>query len=568
MSRWQFRKRLNKEDAAHILHLLDDAEQLGVKRKVFFNQFEKTKDDIQAYIRKTNLVKSPEELLQYLDLEERSPYITWVDEDRNEDAFNSSNGVPSPAAGTFDPFERWSPPEAGEFQSDREMSLEILPPNFEHEHGDQLISSGSSAGFVIVPPVEGVESLPSDSPADEEESPPETEAFMRNDSQGPDSSPLLDLPGPYTNSDRDQLFPNEPFPNTMAQWVDWQGINGLLSNSPLQTHLSPEALAQRIDAMFCKMEAVGRDAVARLQVAIFLRHCCAATIYGGQDYPLQRAASIGDAVNAFRQILFQNPWDSLTTLNNMFALLGMYGHRIIVLDILNATRGAVNQYIEVHRHANFAVVVRSVLHFMTTIPETGQRPSYQVDSLAEMEQQARSCFPNHPEFALSAAYVHAWGLLEMNCNADALHKLHDLRIECEEVFDYGQFQTICWLATLARAYAANGRNKMAANTYRDVAGRIARYFNTSHPQYWDSVYRQACFDRRVIDEFTDMTRQLQGWLNVAQTMQHTLKWRADVLGHFNPQTLQNFKALRGVLIKLERVDDSATLEQIINIDLA
>lgn len=544
MSRWQFRKRLNREDAAHILHLLNEAEQLGVKRRVFFNQSEKTKDDIQAYIRKTNLVNSPEDLLQHLELDERSPYITWDDEDGIQEP---SKGSLSPIGGNF-----WAGPNT----------------DSQDGNGDHLISPGSSAGYIDVPPVEGVESMPSDSPADEEESPNEQGAIVGNNSQEQDSSPLLYLAEPFTDSDRDRLFPSEPFPNTMAQQVDWQGLNGLLSNSPLQTHTSAEALAQRIDAMFCRMEAVGRDAAAQGRVAIFLRHCCTAAIYGGQVYPHQRAASITDAVNAFRQILFQSPWDSLTTLNNMYALLGMYGHRIIVLDILNAARGAVDQYIEVHGHANFAVVVRSVLHFMTTIPETGERPSYQIDSLAQMEQQARACFADHPEFALSAAYVHAWGLLEMKYSAEALRKLNELRIECEEVFDYGQFQTICWLATLARAYAANGRNKMAANTYRDVAGRIARYFNTSHPQYWDSVYRQACFDRRVIDEFNDVNRQRQGWLNVAQTMQHTLKWRVDVLGDFNPQSLQNFRALRGVLIKLERVNESATLEQILNIDLA
>ena len=563
------------------MHLLEEAEKQGFQRTVFFNESEKTKEDILAYIRKSDLVTSREDLLQYLDLDERSPYITWRDNMSREGPENllqtpSNNPVanwPLPAStGEFA-----QKPQKHQFEADaslRTMTLENPQPRFETDMDYQ--QSPQNAGrftpspnsFVEVPFGEEVVSIPSDSSAVEEDSPHAAEAFTGDDSQRQDPSPLLDLPGPYTDSISELLFPSDKFPVAMAHRIDPRRLNGLLSNSPLQTHLGPEALAQRIDEMFCKIDAVGSDAVAQSRVAMFLRQCCAATIYGGQGYLHERQAAIVDAVDEFRQILFSNPWDSLTTLNNMYALLGMYGHRIVILDILAAVGHAVDQFVEIHGRSNCAVVVQSVLRFMTTIPETGTRPAYEVERLADMERQARSSFADHPEFALSAAYIHAWGLLEMKRNAEALQILSELRPECEEIFDYGQFQTICWLATLARAYAANSRNKMAANTYRDVAGRIARIFRTSHPQYWDSVYRQACYDRRVIDDCDDVDRQHQGWLNVAQTMRHSLKWRAEVLGPVNPQTLQNFRALRGVLKKLQKVDDSATFEQVWNVDLS
>lgn len=578
LNRWQFRKRLNKEDAAHILHLLEEADEQSIQRTVLFNTSKKTKEDIQAYIRKSDLVSSREDLLQYLDLDDRSPYITWRDNMSREGLENLLQ-TPSDI-----PVANWPlPAPTGEIAQKHQveadaflqtMNPENQQPRFETDMDyqqslqDHERSTPSPNSFVEVPLVGDVVSIPSDSSAVEEDSPHAAEAFAGDDSQRQNPSPLPDLPGPYTDSVSEQLLPRDTLPVAMAQRIDPRRLNGLLSNSPLQTHLGPDALAKRIDEMFSKMEAVGRDAVAQSRVAIFLRHCCAATIYGGQGYQHQRQASIGDAVDAFRQILFSNPWDSLTTLNNMYALLGMYGHRIVILDILAAVGHAVDQFVEIHGRSNCALVVQSVLHFMTTIPETGTRPAYEVESLAQMEQLAVSSFADRREFALSAAYIHAWGLLEMKRNAEALQKLNELRPECEEVFDYGQFQTICWLATLARAYAANGRNKMAANTYRDVAGRIARYFSASHPQYWDSVYRQACYDRRVIDDCDDVDRQRQGWLSVAHDMRHTLKWRAEVLGPVNPLTLQNFRALRGVLKKLQKVDDSATFEQVLNIDLS
>lgn len=75
------RKSLNKEYAAHILQLLDEAEQLGLKRRVLFNQNPKTKDDIQGYISRFGFMRSPEDLLQYFNLDKRSLYIMWIDED-------------------------------------------------------------------------------------------------------------------------------------------------------------------------------------------------------------------------------------------------------------------------------------------------------------------------------------------------------------------------------------------------------------------------------------------------------------------------------------------------------
>ncbi|ETN45953.1 uncharacterized protein HMPREF1541_00135 [Cyphellophora europaea CBS 101466] len=79
--RWAFRKRLNKEDSARICHLYRQGAQQGRDRTVYFNREPKTLEDIRAYIRKSPLVATEEDLLQYLDVDNRSPYITWLDTD-------------------------------------------------------------------------------------------------------------------------------------------------------------------------------------------------------------------------------------------------------------------------------------------------------------------------------------------------------------------------------------------------------------------------------------------------------------------------------------------------------
>lgn len=80
LSRWEFRKHWTKKDAAHILHLINEAELAGTPRTVCFNNKNITKGDVYAYMRKSMRSKNETELLQYLDLDERSPYITWHDE--------------------------------------------------------------------------------------------------------------------------------------------------------------------------------------------------------------------------------------------------------------------------------------------------------------------------------------------------------------------------------------------------------------------------------------------------------------------------------------------------------
>lgn len=60
-----------------MLYLLEEAEQLMIKTKVFYNQFEKTRGDIQAYVHKSQLIRSRGNLLECLNEMELSPYITW-----------------------------------------------------------------------------------------------------------------------------------------------------------------------------------------------------------------------------------------------------------------------------------------------------------------------------------------------------------------------------------------------------------------------------------------------------------------------------------------------------------
>lgn len=601
LNRWQFRKRLSKEDAAQILYLLQEAGTNGVQRRVLFNHIPKRIEDIDSYIRKSDLVKSREELLEYLVLEDRSPYITCEDGSHDQPFSGSSNDVVPTAAAVdarttyYNPShnpevtQAWHATIPATYTADAPPTTPVRtvqntlagpspqqgPAAFSFQIPIQPAgtamdrqSSNSSMDFEKIPHVEDVESLSSDSSAGED---PWSSSPADDHQPGPTHSQIaafdMNGPGPHADAAVHVRIPQDALPNAMAYQVDPARLNGLLSNSPLQTHLSAETLTARINGMFCSIDAVGSDASSQRRVAMFLRHCCGAIIYRGQEYYNESRSSVAEAVAVFVEILRENPWDALTTLNNMLALLAQYGHRIAIHDILKAVEPAVSNYMEENHRPLFSIVVQQVMRFMIEIPEVGIKPDYDVESLVKMEDQARASFDDHPEFSLSAAYIHAWVLLEMKRGAEALKMLSDQRPECEEVFGYGQFQTICWIATSARAYAAIGQYKMAANTYRDVAGRIGQYFSPSHPQYWDSRYRQAIFDMNVIDDCVDAERKRQGYVNVARSLKATLLWRAEHLGGPNPLTLQNLKACGRVLEKLGKADRYPTFDQVVSIKL-
>jgi hypothetical protein len=497
---------------------------------VYLNLKPKTKDDVFSYIRKSSdglEDKSREGLLEFLDTKRTRQHITW----RHAD----------------------SPPED---ETGQISSTEVdSSPTF---RGKQEPSSGSyqDAGFVKLddPSTEvmSVDSSDDTGPEEIEIQPPEPQELEMQDLYArPDLQP-----------------PRDTMPDAVAQSVDPRKMNGLMSNSPLQSNLSLQALSDRVTEMFGTIDAIGKDIHSRARVAMFLRHACAATIYSGQGYQQQRWDSIRQATNIFQDIILNNAWDTITTLNNMFALLSMYGHRILVQDLLKAAYDQTERCACLDGLSEVTSVLRIVINFMMSIPDPGEKPAYDLASLAHMEALASTCFPDHPEFHLSAVYCHAWVLLEMKQQPEALQKLLNHRADCEEVFDYGQFQTICWLATLARAYARNKKYKVAANTYRDVAGRIQKYFSPSHPQYWDSIYRQACFDRYVHERNEDEHAKREGRLQVARTLQSTLRWRMEVLGGYNPLTLQNHRALLSVLKKLGKTDGSLTLANAVDMALS
>jgi hypothetical protein len=490
---------------------------------VLFNGQPKTMDDVFAYIRKSAKINSVEELLKCLNVDETPPHIECKDlpPSRAEDLHS----------------ERRKP------RISEESFTDIAATELDDFNVPYSGESGNEADIV------GAEDMMSDS----------------------DSA--FDVPMIYPEFEDDvvQIPSKEVVPE----------ITALLSNSPIQINANPARIEAEIDEWLGKSakDPIGDDTASQQRVLEFLRQCCAVAIHTGQSSKVfteyaQRASS--RAVAVFGDIFRLHPWDGVSVLNHMVVLLSIYGHEFVPADILRNIRNDLHNTLRnrssLDQQAPYVSVTLSTLDFMSQLPYSKPiEPSYNLSDLEEMVRSAKESYApgTHDQFWLSATYLYAWALLEMRKNEQAHDILRDLKPEVQEVFGRSKFQTINWIATLARAESAIGKKTAAMNTYWDLfEARIKPQFSDKHAQFWDGLYRLACYTRKHVDAapLSEEQKRVRRF-DIANRLQATLKWRAEHLGPHNPVTLQNERALRAVLRKLGILGEDLTFMEIVNKDL-
>lgn len=567
LAKWRFRKHLNAQDAAYICHLLQEGERLGTPGTVLFNFTPKTMVDVESYIRKAKNVANKDALMRHLDPNDTPPHISWQ---------------PADQAHTT------QQPQLDQRSSQAEQWQQVLRTNTYHTpavaaHVTHVSGSHSSAvdtGLAAQDgvahnaiSVEGNHGLVSS--FEHVLGPSQSPSLATNGDDYEIDEQMLDSDGMDTPSDSGsslvvpQYFPDveievDSGPPLMSPAKGSMPFSSVISSSPVIINLDVDVVDVKVSQWLGKFEPVAADTQSQFRITLFMQRCCAAAIYSGQadKYERKRWESIALAGTAFGSLLSQSAWDTLTALVQMFIILGMFGHYYVVQDILEVANDAVNGRSTGTETPSYVTVLSLALRFLRSIPKPGTKPSYNLQDLAQMEQLATQSFQDRPQFQLTATYLYAWALLEMKEYPEALQKLNNMRDDCEEVFGRGALPTINCIGTLARALARNRKHKAAASTYRDVNARIQEYFDPEHPQCWDARYRQAIFDRESFALEPNLELRRIQYLNVATTLQETLEWRCEVLGESNPQVLQNFNALRKLLVGLNLASDETTLQEV------
>ena len=513
LGKWQFRKRLNARDAAYICQQLRANDSDGTRqRRVFFNETEVTLENVQQYIRKSTKIHSEEALMSY-HLEDTAPLhitVEFVD-------------TPARLSGdSFVPVTRDSPAAS--------------------------------------------EPIVSEEPGSDDEDP-----VLLDEDGTSDRDSSFDVPQIWTDME----------PDVAAIGSQWGFVNvpSVLSCSSVQLSVDPGNIDKRIDQWLCSshVSTVGDTGQHIARVRRFLSHCCAVAIYSHQEnqvFDQRPEASKKQAILEFNDILAIHPWDSLSTLNNMIVLLSLYGHSYVPHDLLLTISYHVSAQIRDSQSSppeSWLLVLASALRCWTQLPYSEQiKPEYDLNDLAKMVGRAEESFPKgqHEHFQITAAYVHAWALLEMKQSTSALAILKNFEDQCISVFGSYKFQTINWIGTLARAQAACGNRVVAHDKYETLmTSRIKEVFTEEHPQYWDGKYRLACYYSQRINDISDVQEKRSRRFEVAKSLQETLLWRNDILGPLNPITLQNYRALRRVLRKLGLAEVNSSFDEVMFRDL-
>ena len=356
---------------------------------------------------------------------------------------------------------------------------------------------------------------------------------------------------------RSLVEPFGPLPSAAVDAATGNSLNTLMSYTPIERTRTPRSdwlqndddLSKELTKRLGSKQHLGNIETTELHTN-FLRHCCEACIYQGQGQSIQKERAIAHAVHGFNAIIKRQPDCSLTTLNNMVFLLDQYGHMDLAQYILFRVDSVGPERLP-HN------IISETIRFKRSIPEPGQRPSYDILSLRSVVEKVEKFSTKDSHLVLTAKYNLAWALLEMKEPGEALSMLRDLRIACERVFGRYQFQTIMCVATLARAYLMEDEaNAVSAELLIDevVAPRVEKVFSPSHPFYHESKNRQALFKLKLASLNVEPTKTELYWAEGERLLRDVLIWRGNELGMVNPQTQRTLRVLKYWLKERGRVD--------------
>lgn len=520
LSEWKSKKNLNVTDAAWILRLHRDVPE-GFVRHVKFNGKEKPLEAIADYIRKSKNISTEEALLKSLPAQLAQPeYITYFDEPLNMTPPSQApeNEPTAPPSNSLDRQGPFLPSSQSSPAASDEDSLEIVMT----EDVQDFYSENNTTRNAFVPQSQEID-------GESAAQPPLTESWTHAEAE-PEFQNLI---GPFRQ-------------NTVVEPTvhEETSLNSMLScTAPIdgwQQSPDPEKAAKELSEEIARRLGRGHqlgDKEATDLNTNFLRHCCEACIYQGQQRWLERQTAINSAVESFSAIIWNQLDCSLTALNNMVFLMDLYGQKMLAHDILQA----------VDKAGPMILVISETIRFKQSIPKPRQTPNYDLPSLRQVVELCRGCNGTGPQLLLTAQYNLGWALLEMKQPDEAASILRDILPACESVFGRCQVQTIMCVATLARAHLEKTPpDAVYAESLinESMAPRVRAVFAQSHPFYWEAKNRQALFKLKLAELNVKPECTESYWKEGMALLSEVLEWRVKQFGTNNPVTGRTYRVLK------------------------
>jgi hypothetical protein len=590
LSKWGFLRNLTLTAAAVILSLLREADDEGILREVCYNHHTKSLQDIRKYIAKSTIVQTEEALLEHLPPRNDWPQrVTWKDGRTAEPANHSviqdgfvaqaaafggayvlqpSNAEASVSTGdhNFQPVTEANP----HFATNTSLyNGDFYPAPF-HQFGHHPHLPMASA-----PPYQSLH-------RSRQVAPRETwnnAAVVNQNILEPPFRPELEV----NSLDEDESFseteddpeelpmsPEHEFDNFYEPLVFGQShqtpttsplanINPVMSATPLLfAGSSSTSLQERSTGIETYVtQILGNASDLHKQPAkLFVNSYLRAMAYTGQGMQGHCEAAIQEAGAAFQDLTASTFVATLPSLNLMSFIFEVYGHKHLKERLLRHLGSSTRLQDDRKR----TVIFGSLRYLLDTV-------NWSSDMIDENKARSDSIYKAavdicgvQSELAVAARFNQAWLLLEADETKKALAILNDERSRCETACGILALQTICWIATQARAHLKNGEPLTAESLmYEVVLTRAKRAFSEHHAIYWEVMGRIGLFLMKFAMEKYIPDRTQEFWDNGERLLRDTLLWRGQHLGPPNPQTQKIFRLLKRYLEHQEKNMDAENL---------
>jgi hypothetical protein len=570
LKKWDCKRNINQKDAAQILQLYVNARKQRIHRKVFFLGKEKSLKAIQAYIRKSDSLRSENDLLGKLVDLELPDYITYED-------YAPSTGASMLAAPAF----TLSSSENSASHSGAVNSSPRLGAGSTRETpGTSFTSSpvwigsnqGSSPDMELFSQWEPLGASAIDTP--------EPSMMAMNDDDE-DHSMM------HEGLDLDPLF--ETFPVDDAQ-IGAINAFGLVQPLGLQASGKPIHLSALFNALlsvtpaqtvkqFAHTQPIFRDLKVALSTIMgpgpdteqlshlthsrnFLVHCIQGCFEDGVERPQDAAATFETAMDHFDMMVLNETEECLSTLSSMLTIFECYGQRSTTRRILEAAQRRL--HVSTEQETNLLLMETIAFMLQSQHPDHGRSAKYNVESLRRIRQRFFERPHGHEsKLTLAATFHVGWAELENRNYSIAKGIFLELKPTMEVILGPCHIQTIMTSACLARAHLRCEEHQPAYRLIEEtVVNRITQVFADSHPYYWEARRRQASFMVALSDHTRDPSLRQQYRVKAEAILREVIQWRFVILGPSNPLTAATYRSLKTLIEKEpKRTQEADTLDE-------
>jgi hypothetical protein len=583
LSKWGCRKKLDLKTAATVLYLLLQPNELGLICPVLCHNSKYTLTEIDTYIGKSEKVSSREQLLSHLPRREdwhpsiqqlSSPELQTPDQRRSQIVAPESNRLAPDQTLPQAPAELQTHTDAGSIRPvayDEPQNLREVSATTQNSDQSGMTRLRRPAGYSTWQRMPGQSFSPQDVQAAGQPSSftagypnyaldPSSQGFNPGSQQLHGDGSFLPPSFPYSELVA-PLFPyqNEPVMSPTSS----TNINvfGSLTPVPIIDESLGDGASQRerAEAVVNHVLDVGEDLDDK-PAKRFIQLCIRACIYQGQEYDGPRAQAIEDAANCFKDVVcsFEGYTLSVSILNEVSFLLESFGQAFVKLSIFQSIRAL----LEIGDDKRQTVLRGSLEFLIETATWSREKAAGMVAAANEMYHAASDSAGRDAPTTISIRYNQAWLLIEGGDYTQAIDILVQEKSRCEMCFGPRALQSVCWVATLARAHFMRNEAVVAEALMTETAlTRAKAAFGLQHPIYWDVHWRIGYFLLKMAASNHVRRGLRQEYLDRGETMLYeALVWRAKWLGPDNPQTAKVYGILKDHYQSQGRQSEAANLQ--------